>query len=64
MNRPHLLVLAILLLCLPASAFAYIDPGSGMLLLQGLIAAIGAVLVFVRHPWETIKRLLARWRSK
>lgn len=47
-----------------ASAFAYVDPGSGMLVWQGLIAAIGAMVVFVRNPVATIKSLLSRFRKK
>lgn len=39
------------------SAHAYVDPGSGMLLWQALIAVIGAIIVFVRHPVDTLKRL-------
>jgi hypothetical protein len=35
-----------------------------MLLWQGLVAVIGAVLVVVRHPWEAIKRVIARLRRK
>lgn len=50
--------------CMPATAFAYIDPGSGMLLWQGLIAAIGAVLVFIRNPLDRVKKLIARLRRK
>ena len=50
--------------CLPAPAFAYIDPGSGMLLWQGLIAGIGVLLMFLRNPWQTIKRLVERFRKK
>lgn len=49
-----------LLACLPALAHAYVDPGTGMLLWQGLIAAIGAVLVFMRNPWQALKRLFER----
>lgn len=48
----------------PVSAFAYVDPGSGMLLWQGLLAALGAVIMFVRNPWESIKRFLRRFQSK
>lgn len=47
-----------------ASAFAYVDPGSGMLVWQGLIAAIGAMVVFVRNPTAKIKSLLSRFRKK
>lgn len=46
------------------SALAYVDPGSGMLLWQGLLAAIGGVLVFVRNPWQAIKNLLRRLRGR
>ncbi len=52
-----------LLLCLlltPLSAHAYIDPGSGMLLWQGLIAVIGAVVIFVSHPVQTVKAWWAK----
>ncbi|MGZ8231904.1 MAG: hypothetical protein ACXWUS_19930 [Burkholderiales bacterium] len=54
--------LAFLLLTLLYSrhAYAYIDPGSTMLLLQGLLAALGAVLMFVRNPIKTVKSLLAK----
>ena len=62
--KNRILLLTAVACCLPAPAFAYIDPGSGMLLWQGLIAAIGAVLVFVRNPWETIKSLFQRLRKK
>ena len=56
------LVLSVLLS--PAAAFAYVDPGSGMLLWQGLIAAVGAVIVFVRSPIKAIKSLIERFRRK
>ena len=48
----------------PSEAFAYIDPGSGMLIWQGVIAAIGAVLIFVRHPIQTIKGWIQRLKRK
>lgn len=57
--RPCLLLLCAVL-TLPATAHAYVDPGTGMLLWQGLIAAVGAVLVFMRNPWQALKRLFAR----
>jgi hypothetical protein len=56
--------LLILLMLTPVSAFAYVDPGSGMLLWQGLLALVGAVIVFARNPVEAIKRLLARFKRK
>lgn len=60
--RPLLLV--VVLGAIPATASAYIDPGSGMLLWQGLIALIGALLVFVRNPLLAIRKIVARLRRK
>jgi hypothetical protein len=56
--------LACVLLMLPLSAFAYVDPGSGMLIWQGLIAVVGGALVFVRNPIESVKRWIGRWKKK
>ena len=64
-SRPLLLALVALgTLVASAPAHAYVDPGSGMLLWQGLIAAVGAVLVFVQNPKQGIKRLLDRLKKK
>jgi hypothetical protein len=46
------------------NAYAYVDPGSGMLLWQGLVALIGAVLIFFRNPIQVIKSWIARIRNK
>jgi len=51
-------------LALAQDAHAYIDPGSSILLLQGLLAALGAALVFIKHPIAAIKRLLKRGRDE
>ena len=40
------------LLALPGSAFAYLDPGTGSILIQGLIAAVAAVGVTLRLYWH------------
>jgi hypothetical protein len=53
-----------LCLLLTPSAYAYVDPGSGMLLWQGLVALIGAVLIFLRNPIEVIKSWIDRIRGK
>ena len=62
--NPRLLAQMLILSLVPLSAHAYIDPGSGMLLWQGLIAAIGFVLVFLRRPWQTIKDLISRFTKR
>lgn len=62
----HIVRLAgILVLCLWApSAFAYVDPGAGMVAWQGLLALIGAVSVFARRPWQALRRWVSRGRSR
>ena len=56
---------AVLVFCLiPRDAQAYVDPGSGFLLIQGVLAVIGGIIVFIKNPVATCKRLWARWFSR
>jgi hypothetical protein len=48
----------IYLLATPA-AYAYVDPSSGLLLIQGVLALIGGAIAFVKHPMD---KLRAAWR--
>lgn len=57
-------VMVLALVAWPASAFAYVDPGSGMLAWQGLVALIGAVVVFIRNPLAALKALFKRLKRK
>ncbi len=59
----RLAILALLIL-VPMRADAYVDPGSGMLIWQGLVALLGAALMFVRKPWQVLKGWLRRLRGK
>jgi len=55
-------LLAVWILALaPADALAYVDPGSGLLIIQGLLALIGGIIVFVKNPIAALKRLWVRW---
>lgn len=60
----HLLMLFVLMLLAPTPALAYVDPGTGTLLVQGLIAAIAGAMVFFRGRWLDIKRFLRKLRGK
>jgi hypothetical protein len=55
---------ALLIFLSPMPALAYVDPGSGFVLWQGLIAALGAALVFVRNPIRAIINWLRRFRDR
>lgn len=51
----RLILLPALLLALPGEAAAYIDPGTGSLILQGLIASLAAAAVAIRAYWYRLK---------
>lgn len=62
-HRRALGVLVIGLSLAPA-AHAYVDPGTGMMAIQALIALGIGVVAFVRHPIQTLKRWWARLRGR
>jgi hypothetical protein len=41
-------------------AFAYLDPGTGSILLQGLIAAVAAGLVTGKFWWHRVKSFFTK----
>ena len=43
---------------------AYLDPGSGSLLIQLLIAAFVGAGIFIRARWEKVKKLLGMGSSE
>lgn len=56
--KPSILLIVILAtgsLLVAAPAHAYIDPGTGSLLIQGIIAAVVGVGVAVKLFWHKIK---------
>jgi hypothetical protein len=48
----------------PISAFAYLDPGTGSIILQGLIAGLAVAAVVMRTYWYKIKGFFGRSESK
>lgn len=39
-------------------AYAYLDPGTGSLIFQGIIAGLGAGVLVIRMYWGKLKRLV------
>ena len=56
--KERLIYLLITLLFSTEFAYAYIDPGTGSILLQGLIAGIAAALVVIKLYWYRLKTFL------
>jgi hypothetical protein len=57
-SYPFMLMLSLTLMLLAAPAFAYIDPGTGSFLVQGVIAAVIGVGVATKLFWAKIKAAL------
>lgn len=58
MKKQLILYVMVSPLFLTEDAYAYLDPGTGSMLLQGLIAAIAAGLVVVKLYWQKMKAFL------
>lgn len=56
-NNFSLIALACLIL-LPINAFAYLDPGTGSAMLQGILGALAAVAMVLKLYWHRLLRLL------
>ncbi len=54
------LVCALFVVFAPSSAYAYIDPGTGSILIQGMIAAIAAIGVTLKLYWHRFKAFFRR----
>jgi hypothetical protein len=49
-----------LFLVLSTPAYAYLDPGTGSILVQGLVAAIAVVSAALAAFWSRIRRIFTR----
>lgn len=54
----------LILLVFSPKSYAYIDPGSGMILLQAFIAILGGAIAFIRKPKEIIINWFNKIRGK
>ena len=45
-------------------AYAYLDPGTGSMLLQGLIGGVAVVMSFLSIYWQKVKAFFGKRRSR
>ena len=62
MKKTHMYY--IILLVASSDALAYVDPGTGLLMWQGLIAAIGAIAATSRAPYIWLRRAIRKLFGK
>ena len=51
------------LIAYTSPAYAYLDPGTGSVLLQGLIGGIAAVMAFLSIYWQKVKAFFSKEES-
>lgn len=51
------------LLSLPSPALAYVDPGTGMILFQSMVAGISVFLAAARSPRQFLKFLFQKFKN-
>lgn len=58
----RLIAMTVLVLLVSRSAYAYLDPGTGSMLVQGVLAAIALASATIAAFWSRIVRFLGRQR--
>lgn len=58
-RKPDVVLLIALFICLSTPAFAYLDPGTGSMILQVIIGAVAAALVSIKLAWRRINDVIA-----
>ena len=51
------IIILIFLLLYPTHSFAYIDPGTVSIILQGLIGALAALIVTLKIYWDKVLKI-------
>ena len=65
MNRLHDVAIVVAFLLFPATAHAYIEPGSGLLIVQIVVGVIAGGLVSIKLFWHGLwAKLTGRGRGK
>lgn len=57
-NSRFSLVALVCLVVLPINAFAYLDPGTGSAVLQGILGALAAIAVVLKLYWYRFLKVL------
>jgi len=63
-NLPSTLILVVAILAVSTPAYAYLDPGTGSLILQGAVAAIASAAYASKLYWYKIKAFFSKDESE
>ena len=60
----RLILISLFFCSFNTNAYAYIDPGLGSIILQGIIAAVAATSLTIKIYWQKIKDFLKKKKTK
>jgi len=60
----NLILIKLLMLLVVTPAYAYLDPGTGSMLLQGLLAGLMVIGGVIGVYWRRLKSFFSRFNSK
>jgi hypothetical protein len=63
-SKTKLIIISLFLLSFSDPLYAYLDPGTGSLIIQALIAGIVGVLYVIKIYWQKIKSLFIKESDK
>ena len=64
MNKIFSLLYLLTLIIFPTKAFAYLDPGTGSIILQAILGFIAATVASISIYWEKFKSLISKLFGK
>ena len=64
MNKIFSLLYILTLVIFPTKAFAYLDPGTGSIILQAILGFIAATIASISIYWEKFKSLISKLFGK
>jgi hypothetical protein len=59
----HILMICLALFVYAVPAYAYIDPGTGSVMLQAVVAGLFAAIFFVKLSWRKFTSFFSKRRS-
>ena len=64
MNKIFCLLCVLTLIIFPNKAFAYLDPGTGSIILQAILGFIAATIASISIYWAKFKSLISKLFNK
>ena len=64
MNKVKILTYLSILIIVPSKAFAYLDPGTGSIILQAILGFIAATIASISIYWAKFKSLISKLFDK